>query len=810
MAYKEAVKFYKHDMDWANRLILGDSLQVMASLAYRENLAGHVQTIYFDPPYGIKFRSNFQNEVTNKDVKEQDNDLTREPEMIKAYRDTWTLGVHSYLSYLRDRAILAKTLLKDEGSIFVQISEENLHLVRVMLDEVFGAENFISQISYATTTGRTSSFLPDVGDYILWYGRDKTKAKFKTLYSEKDVISDEDEVELGDLTSQGASSAPQPFKFQGKLFHPSAQRHWSNEYPNGMNRLASSERIKQVSETQIRAIKENSTLTSKYTKRTNRWDDTQFGAYSKEKVYVVQTAIKVIERCILMTSDPGDLVLDPTCGSGTTAFVAEQWGRRWITIDTSRVAIALSRQRLLTAKFDHYQLKDSSKSPNPKNAFLCESVSHISLKSIAQNLSLDPIFEKYNLILDRELNSIKSELKKVTKDIREKLIAKLQAKQMSQGKSSLKDEDIRRWKLPEKALDHWDVPFDIDAEYPVSFGHAIEKYRAIWREKMTDVNSCILANAEQVELVDHPEIVRGVVRVSGPFTVEGVIPAEFNLDESSPIESPYGELETFDIAANAVSFIDNLYSLLKREGVLFSGNKLKKFESLRSYDGGGGIIHFEGEWANGDKIERKVAVSVGPQHGPVTAWQVENAIRMAYKRGFDDVVFAGFSFTAEAQAAIQDDENPKMQIHLANIRPDVQMGDLLKNTGTGQIFTVFGLPKITLVPLRDEQFEVVMEGVTIYDPIENSIVDLKHDKVAAWFLDTDYDGRTFCITQALFPDRGAWKKLEKALKGVIDEDKFEALSGVISLPFPIGEHKRAAVKVIDPRGNEVMKVLSLA
>lgn len=809
LAYKEAVKFYKHDMDWANRLILGDSLQVMTSLAYRENLAGHVQTIYFDPPYGIKFRSNFQNEVSNKDVKEQDDDLTREPEMIKAYRDTWTLGIHSYLSYLRDRVVLAKTLLKEEGSIFVQISEENLHLVRVMMDEVYGAENFISQISYATTTGRTSSFLPDVGDYILWYGRNKSKTKFRTVYLEKNVISNDDEIELGDLTSQGASSSSQPFEFQGRVFYPSSQRHWSNEYPIGMNRLAASERIKQVSETQIRAIKENSTLTSKYTKRNNRWDDTQFGAFSKEKIYVVQTAIKVIERCILMTSDPGDLVLDPTCGSGTTGYVSEQWARRWITIDTSRVAVALARQRLLTAKFDHYKLKDPNKSPGSQNTFICESVSHITLKSIAQNLSLDPIFEKYNSLLDIELKIINSELKKISKDIRRTLFAKMQGKQIAESKKNITEADLRRWKLPETVFEHWEVPFDTDTEYPHSFAKAIEKYRNTWRQKMNEVNACIQANAEQVELVDKPESVRGVVRVSGPFTVEGVIPAEFNFDETSPIESPSGELETFDLATNAVSFIENIYSLLKREGVLFTDNKHKKFAGLRSYDGGGGFIHFEGEWANGDGVERKVAVSIGPQHGAVTAWQVENVIRMAYKRGFDDVVFAGFSFTAEAQATIQDDSNPKMRLHQANIRPDVQMGDLLKNTGTGQIFTVFGLPKIKLVPLKDEEFEVIMEGVTIYDPIENSIVDLKHDKVAAWFLDVDYDGRTFCVTQAFFPDRGAWKKLEKALKGVIDEDKFEALSGIISLPFPIGEHKKAAVKVIDPRGNEVMKVLSL-
>jgi adenine-specific DNA-methyltransferase len=832
MEYREAVKFYKHDMDWANRLILGDSLQVMASLAYRESLAGKVQMIYIDPPYGIKFASNFQPFVGKRDVKDQDNDLTREPEVVKAYRDTWTLGIHSYLAYIKDRLVLAKKLLKDTGSIFVQIGDENVHLIRELLDEVFGRKNFFSQITFKKTLPLGSSGLGSISDYILWYAKDINQVQYNQLYLEKPSgegtgytwiredngsmrkMSQEERQDLSLIpqnsriffTSTLSSSGYTPscyfdLELNGKIY-TNTSKSWRTN-PEGMQRLLRAERLIAPGNLPTYIQYHQDFLVQELH---NLWDDTH-GA--TDIIYVVQTSRKVIERCLLMTTSPGDLVLDPTSGSGTTAFVAEQWGRRWITIDTSRVAVALARQRLLTAKFEHYRLNDTSGGPGEKNPFQYENVPHITLKSVAQNLSLDPIFEKYDPILEDALRMLNSELKKVPKEVRNNLVIKLQTKQKTEGKKSITDADIRMWKLPETTFEHWDVPFDTDEAYPVAFSKGIENYRDIWQRKMDEVDACIQANAEQVELVDKPEKVNGIVRVAGPFTVEGVMPAEFNMDDTSPIESIDGELETFDVATNAISFIDNIYNLLNREGVNFTGNKHKIFIDLRVYDGSNGFIHFEGEWANGDKQEQKVAVSVGPQHGPVTAWQVEQVIRMAYKRGFDDVVFAGFSFTAEAQATIQDDANPKMRLHLAQIRPDVQMGDLLKNTGAGQVFTVFGSPRVKLTSTKDGQLQVFMEGVDIYDPVANTIVDSKADKVAAWFLDSDYDGRTFCITQAFFPDRDAWKKLEKALKGVIDEDKFEAFSGTVSLPFPIGEHRKAAVKVIDPRGNEVMKVLSL-
>ncbi len=329
---------------------------------------------------------------------------------------------------------------------------------------------------------------------------------------------------------------------------------------------------------------------------------------------------------------------------------------------------------------------------------------------------------------------------------------------------------------------------------------------------MKEVNACIQANAEQVDLVDKPEKENKAVRVSGPFTVEGIMPVEFNMNNISPIAEPVSELETFDAAdtaTNAISFLDNILNLLRKEGLNFLDNKRIKFERMEWYENGDAVIQFEGEYINGGNKPRRTAVSVGPQHGAITGWQVENGIRIAYRHGFDDLIFAGFGFTAEATAIIEEDNNPKIRLHRTQIANDVQMGDLLKSTGSGQIFTVMGKPRIKLESTDDKQFLVKMEGVDIYDPIANILVPTKAEKVAAWFLDSDYDGRTFCITQAFFPDRDTWKKLEKALKGVIDEEKFEAFSGMVSLPFPVGPNKRVAVKVIDPRGSEVMKVMNL-
>jgi adenine-specific DNA-methyltransferase len=843
--YHEAVQFYRHEIPWTNRMILGDSLQVMASLAKREELAGKVQMIYMDPPYGIKFASNFQPEVGKRDVKDKEQDLTREPEMVKAYRDTWHLGIHSYLSYLRERLIVAKELLADSGSIFVQIGDENLHKVRDVLDEVFGAENFVSEVAFATTTGFSSEYLSNVTDHLLWYARTRESLRFNRLYRikipgeegatkvkplssiapEAALAFDHDPLVVSDqITAQGAVQSDQRFTVWGKTYEAPVGMHWKTTV-TGLARLHDAGRLKLEGSLPryLRFFDDFAVFPI-----TDAWLD--IGGVqnrSEGKLYAVQTATPVIERCILMTTNPGDLVLDPTCGSGTTAFVAEQWGRRWITIDTSRVAVAIARQRLLTSKFEFYQLRDEA--VGVSGNFNYKKVPHITLKSIAQNTNLDPIFAKHQPILGKALQQCNTALKQVTDAIRQKLAAKLMRKQKDEGRKAITDADRRRWVLPDsgKTWEHWQVPFDTDPEWPKPLADAVTEYRKAWRAKMDEVNACISANAEQEELVDQPEVVKGIVRVSGPFTVEAVQPPEMSLGaqqvSAGEFDGAPPDMETFEVrevetradleAKNVDAYLDQMLRLLKMDGVRFPNNKEMRFTRLEPV-ADGSIVHAEGRWANGDKDKdpegkANVGVVFGPQYGPVTAMQVEEAIRQANRRGYDHLVIAGFSFDGAAQAVISEAQHPRMKIHAANIRPDVNpgMAGLLKEQPGSQLFTVFGQPRTKVEgPNSDGEYVVTMEGVDIYNPVDNSITPTNASKVAAWFLDGDYDGRTFCITQAFFPDKDAWNKLSKALDGVVDPDRFAALSGTVSLPFPAGQHKSVAVKVIDPRGNEVMSV----
>lgn len=850
--YREAIQFYQHDVDWSNRMILGDSLQVMASLARREDLAGKVQMIYIDPPYGIKFASNFQPEINRREVKDKVSDLTREPEMVKAYRDTWTLGVHSYLAYLRDRLILAKELLTDSGSIFVQISSENLHLIRNLLDEVLGPANFVSLISFQKTGGLVSRGLVNTVDYICWYAKDATRAKIYQLFEQRKVgdtsldrydlvrLLDgrfsrltKHELATGVLPSGGrrcrqvaleSANPTFPFEYQNKVF----TQRWKTNI-SGLQRLGAAERlaVAGIRLNYVRYVDDFPVIPL-----TDRWESMQIGT---ELLYVVQTSPSAIQNCMLMTTDPGDLVLDPTCGSGTTAYVAEQWGRRWITIDTSRVALALARQRLLTAKFDYYELRpvtNENHRRNPNGSWLtdptgqhagpctfdCKTVPHITLKSIAQNASLDAIFAKHQSVLEEKLTILNKALAEVTPEMRRRLAAKAAEKEKREGKKAVTDADRRRWLFPDTEWKEWEVPFDADEDWPHELKSALTEYRTAWRSKMDEVNTTIEENAEQEELVDQPNIIRGVVRVSGPFSMEAVMPAEESLRDDSPIEKEINELETFEPGdaqggasqtaseepTNAEAYLDKMVRLLRTDGVRFPNNRVMKLTRLELCDGV--YIHAEGEWEFEPGQPRTVAVSFGPQYGPVTGFQVESALPLAGRRGYDDLVFAGFSFDASAQGIIQDDPHLRVRCHLAHIRPDVSMSDLLKETPNSQIFTVFGSPRTDLHTADDGMFTIEMQGVDIYNPVDNSVLPTSASKVAAWFLDTDYDGRTFCITQAFFPDKGVWEKLQRALKGNVDEDRFAALSGTVSLPFSAGKHRRAAVKVIDPRGNEVMRV----
>lgn len=893
--YHEAVQFYRHDVDWANRLILGDSLQVMSSLARREDLAGKVQMIYMDPPYGIKFASNFQPEVGKRDVKDKQEDLTREPEMVRAYRDTWHLGIHSYLSYLRDRLIVARELLADTGSIFVQISDENVHRVRDLLDEVFGPSNAIAHIAFAKTSGYATNFLTGVCDYILWYGRDREQAKYRQLYSEKsageagaskynrirlpdgtfrpitaDERSGETPLPAGarfwvddNLTSQGNPLVE--FDYQGRMF--------SGTYKTtakGVARLAGAEKLYPAEGTlrYVRFVDDFPAVP-----HNSAWMDIG-GVQSRTdpKVYVVQTATEAIKRCMLMTTDPGDFVLDPTCGSGTTAYVAEQWGRRWITIDTSRVAVAIARQRLLTAKFDQYKTKAMRKDsrgldvPDPSSGFHYKTVPHITLKSIAQNVALDPIFAKHELLLDAALKKANAELATALKkdpSLRTRLAAKLAKKEKDEGKRAVTDADRRRWVLPPDNREkgggvkytvdakfdgwyHWEVPFDTDTDWPKGLAEAVTAYRAAWRAKMDEVNACIAASADQEELVDQPEVVKGVTRVSGPFSVEAVQPPEMTLGEAMDVGPEFGGApedinDTFEVrmveatgsleVANVGAYLDQMIRFLRADGVRFLNNKQMKWTRLEPlYESGKSSgFHAEGRWvAVGDEDRdpdgsNNVGVVFGPQYGPVTAKMVEELIKPA-GRLYDHLVVAAFNFTAEAQAILNEGggaPHPKLKIHFAHIRPDINpgMNGLLKESvspGGGQLFTVFGQPRVRVDSRKGDEgtvYAVTMEGVDVYNPVDNSINSTGASKVAAWFLDGDYDGRTFCVTQAFFPDKSAWEKLQKALNGKdgpIDAERFEAFSSTTSLPFPAGKHKCAAVKVIDPRGNEVMSVHRLA
>ncbi|MCY4284445.1 MAG: site-specific DNA-methyltransferase [Thiotrichales bacterium] len=897
--YASAVQFYRHDVDWTNRMILGDSLQVMASLARREDLAGKVQMIYIDPPYGISFKSNFQPQLGQLGVKDREQDLTREPEMVKAYRDTWTLGIHSYLAYLRDRLVMTRELLTDTGSIFVQISDANLHRVRCLLDEVFGQENACATIPFVTTSGQTSELLATTFDFLLWYAKERKFLKFRDLYKVKKVDKEGGtkykNIELpsgergpsgsfGNYMPEGAKIyRPSPMvsqsggensnfsvQFQGSVRYPRSGFWKTNQ--RGIDRLINSNRMvgEGRSVAYVRYLDDFPVFPI-----SAFWDDT-WGVQSRSdpKQYVVQTSSQVIERCLLMTTDPGDLVLDPTCGSGTTAYAAEQWGRRWITIDTSRVALSLAKHRLMTASFEYYQLRklnaeDVARNPDgtwiaevdaggrstgKPMTFQCEMVPHITLRSIARNVSLDPIFAKHEAILAEKLAALNRVLADVGDNLKAALADKLIRKHQEEGVSAVTDADIRRWLLPDtppgriksvparKPLKgitarqveryrgkiprgewrEWEVPFDTDPDWPESLRQALTAYRVAWRAKMDEVNACIAANAATEELVDKPEVVKDAVRVAGPFTIEGVIAVEDGPD--SPIGGAPEALEVFDAddageiaVANAEAHLDKIIRLLKASGVDFHDNRNVKFSRLEPMTGAA-LVHAEGGWMNGADEERRVAVSIGPEVGNVTSMQVEDVIRSANRAGYDDVVFAGFGFDAAAQEAIESGSHPKLRLHMALIRPDVAMDDLLKTQLGSQLFTVFAAPRVH-GPTRQESgdYVVEVEGMDVYDPVRGTLYPTDRQRIAAWFLDTDYDGRTFCICQAFFPDRSKWDRLARALgdKGVVEKDAFERLSGFESLPFPPpsrlsdGAPWRVAVKVIDPRGNEGLRVLTV-
>lgn len=782
----DKTEFYQHDQNWTNRMILGDSLQVMASLAEREGLRGQVQCIYFDPPYGIKFNSNFQWSTTSRDVKDGKTDhITREPEMVKAFRDTWRDGIHSYLSYLRDRLTVARDLLSESGSVFVQIGDENVHRVRALMDEIFGDENCISQIGYATSTGRTSTFLATATDYVLWFAKNRDATKYRQLYTKKEVEGG-DEFELGDLTSQGAASSPQPFQFQDRTFFPSAARHWSNEHTVGMPRLAKAERIVRVSEAQIRAKK---IIAERSISPINsRWLDTQMGAFANEKVYVVQTPTTVIERCIQMATDPGDLVLDPTCGSGTTAYVSEQWGRRWITIDTSRVALALARVRIMGARYPFYLLADSpegilkeaevtrtapSSQPvhrNIRHGFVYERVPHITLKSIASNAEIDVIWDKWKKTLDPLRDKLNTTLKNAWQE----------------------------WEIPREADEKWSE----DAK----------RLHFDWWEsriaRQKEIDASIAAKAEFEHLYDKPYEDKKSVRVAGPFTVESLSPHRtLGVDENDELIDAVRDAQGEHGAKQ--SFEQIILENLKSAGVQQAHKEDRiTFTSLVPWPGT--LVCGEGRYLEGGEEsgqERRAAIFIGPEFGTVQRADLVEAAREAADAGFDALIACAFNYEAHAT---EFNKLGRIPVLKARMNADLHMAEDLKNTGKGNLFVIFGEPDITILDEPDGRIRVKVNGVDVFKPQTGEVVSDSADGIACWFIDTDYNEESFFVRHAYFLGANdPYSSLKTTLKAEINADAWATLNSDTSRAFDKPKSGRFAVKVINHLGDEVMKVFKV-
>ena len=798
--------FYQHDQNWSNRMILGDSLQVMASLAEREGLRGKVQCIYFDPPYGIKFNSNFQWSTTSRDVKDGKADhITREPEQVKAFRDTWRDGIHSYLTYLRDRLTVARDLLTESGSIFVQIGDENVHRVRAVLDEVFGDENGVSCIAFAKTATASAASIPSTFDYLLWYARNREQFKFRPILQDKshetrgageyynyldhhgDVASLTDQqysdpeimkkcLRIQILTSQtGSETTTFHYVYRGSTYSPGT-RGWSTSLA-GMRRLEKANRlhVRKTSLNYIRFLADYPALPLN-----NRWDDTAIAGWSEDKRYVVQTARRVIERCLLMATDPGDLVLDPTCGSGTTAFVAEQWGRRWITIDTSRVALALARARIMGARYPFYLLADSregqlkeaevthtaaSSQPvqgNIRHGFVYERVPHITLKSIANNAEIDVIHEKFQAKL---------------KPIREALNEALK-----------------------KSWEEWEVPRDVDGKWSAAVRKLHEEWWTSRIARQKEIDASIAAKAEFEYLYDKPYEDKKKVRVAGPFTVESLSPHRvLGLDENDELIDSVNERSP-DFRGKQ-SFPDMIMENLRKAGVQQS-QKTDKIEFTSLVPWPGQLICGEGLYQEGEN-DRRAAIFIGPEFGTVSRPDLVAAAREAADADFDTLIACAFNYEAHVTEFKQLGRIPVLK---ARMNADLHMSDDLKNTGKGNLFVIFGEPDIEL--LEDKgSYRVKVNGVDVFHPNTGEVRSDGADGIACWFIDTDYNEESFFVRHAYFLGANdPYGSLKKTLKAEIDAEAWESLYSDTSRPFEKPKSGRIAVKVINHLGDEVMKV----
>ena len=808
-------EFYQHDANWSNRMILGDSLQVMASLAEREGLRGKVQCIYIDPPYGIKFNSNFQWSTTSRDVKDGNAaHITREPEQVKAFRDTWRDGIHSYLTYLRDRLTVARDLLTESGSIFVQIGDENVHRVRAVMDEIFGEENFVSIISFVTTSSQTSVLLPTVCDFLIWYASSRNSIKYRNLYMEKmlggpgsskynkvllengESISLAQSLDVNDgilpegsqvcrtdtLTSQsGGNNSAFPVNFEGRVIRPRRGFWKTNEI--GMKRLIEACRITQegVSIGYVRFINDFQAYPFG-----NVWtDQASIQSRSDPKTYVVQTATKVIQRCILMTTDPGDLVLDPTCGSGTTAYVAEQWGRRWITIDTSRVALALARARVMAARYPYYLLADSpegrqkeaeitSKAPseaptwnNIRQGFVYKRVPHITLKSIANNTEIDVIWEKFQETLE---------------PLREQLNSALGA-----------------------SWEEWEIPRDAEEAWP----EEAKNIHAGWWElriaRQKEIDASIAAKADYEYLYDKPYEDNRKVRVAGPFTVESISPHRvLGVDEDDELIDGVAEARLG--YGGKQDFAGMILEHLKTSGVQQAHKEDRvAFSSLTPWPGD--LVCAEGRYAEGDGdsgAEKRAAVFIGPEFGTVSRPDLVQAAREAADADFDILIACAFNYEAHAS---EFNKLGRVPVLKARMNADLHMADDLKNTGKGNLFVIFGEPDIEILDAEDGRIQVQVKGVDVFHPNTGEIRSDNADGIACWFIDTDYNEESFFVRHAYFLGANdPYKALKTTLKAEINPEAWETLHSDTSRPFDKPQSGRIAVKVINHLGDEVMKV----
>lgn len=820
----EAAKteFYQHDAHWANRMILGDSLQVMASLAEREGLRGKIQCIYFDPPYGIKFNSNFQWSTTSRDVKDGNVEhITREPEQVKAFRDTWRDGIHSYLTYLRDRLTVARDLLADSGSIFVQMGDENVHRVRAVMDEVFGDDNFVSQIVLKTTSGAGSPSggtvtLAKVHDTVLWFSKNISYVKYRQLYFEKsemqsadlyrrvitqdgkDRLASPDELSgtvplpldsslfrPDNLTSQSSpESATFGVQFQGKEIKP-GKGGWKTN-PEGMRKLIYASRLYLTKNWSLQYLRKLADFNA--APINDVWIDVGTGSFTTEKLYVVQTNTKIIQRCLLMATDPGDLVLDPTCGSGTTATVAEQWGRRWITIDTSRVALALARARIMGARYPYYLLADSKdgqrkeaevakRAPTEapthddvRQGFVYERVPHVTLKSIANNAEIDVIWDEFQAVLEplrRQLNE------------------------------SLK----MKW-------EEWEIPRNADEKWP---NKAKDLHSEWWTQRIARqkaIDTSIAAKAEFEFLSDKPYEDNKKVRVAGPFTVESLSPHRvLSVDENdelihSTASSDGGQEDEAD-------FVAMILENLKAAGVQQAHKDDKiAFTSIAPWPGY--LVCAEGKYVEGDAksgTEKRAAIFIGPEFGTVSRPDLVAAAREAGDAGFDVLITCAFNYDAHSSEFNKLGRIPVLKAHM---NADLHMADDLKNTGKGNLFVIFGEPDIDIIKAKNDQIQVKINGVDVFHPNTGEVRSDGAEGIACWFIDTDYNEESFFVRHAYFLGANdPYKSLKTTLKAEINEEAWATLHSDTSRPFDKARSGRIAVKVINHLGDEVMKVFKV-